>query len=173
MSKLVPKPVRRPNFTSEEQVALALGIKARMDILYGKFAGQTVSSETKDAAWLEILQEVNAVGGYNRTLAEIHTKNKNMTTLTKKIDSSNRREMSKTGGGKANIKELTESQRIVLETIPESCIIGIPGGIDLHQATDEGNKRVITHSLVITPFFSFKVTIIHFRKVYPVQRKIT
>jgi len=78
-------------------------------------------------------------------VGERYIKNKNMCTSTKKIESSNRREMNKTGGGKANIKELSESQRIILESIPESCIVGIPGGIDVHEAPNKGNiKRVVT-----------------------------
>jgi len=78
---------------------------------------------------------VNAVGGNKRTEKEIQTKIKNMTTAVKKIESGNRREISETGGGKANLQELTESQHLVLEAIPESCIGGILGGIDLHEDT--------------------------------------
>ena len=125
---------RRPNFTIDEELALAEAIKNRQDILFGKFEGSTVSKSSKKTAWLEVVAEVNAVGGFNRSKEEIQTKNKNVKTTAKRIESDNRKEITKTGGGKARIKELTEPQKIILQTVPEACIGGIDGGIDLHES---------------------------------------
>jgi len=145
---IMSKSVRRPNFTMEEEVALADGIRKRQELIFGKFEGATVSKQTKNTAWLEILAEVNAVGPVgrddDRTLNEVMTKNKNMRSATKKVESKNRKEINKTGGGKANIIELTESQRLTLQTIPESCISGIEGGIDLHESPGKSLRRLLS-----------------------------
>lgn len=124
---------RRLNFTEEELLALAASIKEREDILFGKFEGQKVSRSSKIKSWIEVRDAVNAVGVNDRSVDECKTKYKNLKTTTKQIEVENRKEIHQTGGGKAKLRTLTESQRIVLETIPTECIIGIPVGIDLHE----------------------------------------
>jgi PDZ domain-containing secreted protein len=128
----VAKKTRRPNYTDAEQLALANAVKDNEHILFGKFSN-TVTKTSKKQAWLEVRDAVNAVGDNARTVDEVSTKYKNMKTGTKKIESSNRRESNKTGAGTAMNKTLSTSQRIVLSTIPETAVSGIPGGIDLHD----------------------------------------
>ncbi|OXA41480.1 putative nuclease HARBI1 [Folsomia candida] len=133
-SHVVPeKTGRRPNFSEDELVALATAVKDRDNIITGQFKGAKISKTTKNKAWAEVTVAVNAVGGKSRTLSEIQTKHKNLRTSTKKIESENKREILKTGGGKSTLKSLSESQLIILEMLPSTLLNGIPGGIDLHD----------------------------------------
>lgn len=129
----INKKTRRPNFEEDELVALAMAVKDRDDIISGRFQGAKISKTTKNKAWLEVVAAVNAVGGHGRTLDEIKTKHKNLRTSTKKVESENKKETLKTGGGKSALKSLTESQLIILETLPTTLLDGIPGGIDLQD----------------------------------------
>lgn len=126
---------RGENFTPEEEVALANAIKDREEMLFGRFRSTAITKANKFKAWMEVRDAVNAVGGNNRLLTTIRTKHKNMKSATKRIESTNRKEMKKTGGGRAPIIPLSESQSIILQTIPEASITGIEGGIDLHEDT--------------------------------------
>lgn len=124
---------RRPNFTQAEILALATTVEEHKDVLFGKFDNEGVSGKSKKDIWKTVRDAVNAVGGNNRTVDEIKTKNKNLKTETKKVVSANVREMKKTGGGKATIVALSDAQEKVLATIPTESIHGIDGGIDLYE----------------------------------------
>jgi hypothetical protein len=65
----------------------------------------------------------------------------NLKTAAKKIESSNRREFFKTGGGTAIINDLSDAGKIIVETIPEALIVGIQRGIDLHEKPIGKNAR--------------------------------
>lgn len=140
MSQIISR--RRPNFTPEELIALAEAIRDRRDILFGRFEATAVTRITKSKAWVEVTSIVNAVGGMERTVAEIMHKHKNIKTTAKAKESHNRRERKKTGGGTAEIEELTESQKIILQTISPESVSGVEGGIDFHD--DYGISLVLT-----------------------------
>lgn len=125
---------RSKNFSDAETLALLKAVEKHADIISGKY-GTGVSKESKKAAWNEIVRDVNAVGSNSRTLSEIETKYKNYKASTKKILCQNSKEVRKTGGGKGDVKDLTESQEIMSRMIPPILIEGIPGGID------SGEKR--------------------------------
>jgi hypothetical protein len=137
---ITEKPRRRENFTHEEQIALAQAVKDRYDALFGPFSS-SVTRHSKTKMWMDVADAVNAVGGNHRTVEEIKTKHKNLKTAAKKIESSNRREFFKTGGGTAIINDLSDAEKIIIETIPEALIVGIQGGIDLHEKPIGKNTR--------------------------------
>lgn len=138
---------RAPNFSGEEELALVTAIEKNQEVLFGKFEGEKVSNFTKNKAWLSVTDAVNAVGGNDRKVKEIVAKHKNLKTTTKKTESDNRREIVKTGGGKAKIKPLNEAQQVILRTIPESCIAGLPNGIDLHDTSN--NSKYLKFNIEI------------------------
>lgn len=139
---------RKANFSESEEIALATAVKDRQLVLFGRFEGDKVTKSAKDKAWIEVKDLVNATGGNGRDVAEIKQKYKNFKSSAKKVLSENRQQMIKTGGGKAKIKELTESQSLMVSTIPPESISGIVGGIDLDDIRkEEGNSLlVVTHN---------------------------
>jgi Myb/SANT-like DNA-binding protein len=131
-------------FTEEE---LSRAVKENEKILFGQFSDtDRVDRISKSAAWRLVLNAVNAVGEGNRSLEQVKIKMKNVKMTAKKIESNNRREIHKTGGGKANIQNLSESQRVMLETVPEECIEGVAGGIDLNDMNI--GMKIITYYMI-------------------------
>lgn len=120
-------------FSDDEEVALATAVKSRERVLFGRFdSGAEVSRTTKRRMWIEVAGEVNAVGGKNRTVDQIRTKHKNLKAATKKKAAKISRTVHKTGGGESDIEELNDAEQILVQTIPNECISGIAGGIDVH-----------------------------------------
>lgn len=131
-------PQRRPNFSEEEIAAIVSSFNARAHILLPKHRGDgssdnSITNAMKSKAWREITDAVNAVGGKDRTIQEVKRKHKNYKSKTRAINAENMREMKGTGGGTAFVKPLNATQVMVLETIPKAALIGIDGGIDLHD----------------------------------------
>ncbi len=135
--KVVGVPVEKERavaFSEDEEVALATAVKNRERVLFGKFdSGAEVSRTTKNKMWIEVTSEVNAVGGKNRSVEQIKIKHKNLKATTKKKAAKLSRTVHKTGGGESDVEELNDAEQILVQTIPEECISGIVGGIDVHQ----------------------------------------
>lgn len=127
---------RATKFTDAEKLALTESIKERYSILFGKL-NSTTNRQDKTKAWGEVLSAVNAVSSVTRTLSQIQEKYKNMKKDVKAIAAENKKEITKTGGGTANISDLDASALNILESIPRAAISGIPEGID---TSDFGNS---------------------------------
>jgi len=120
---------RSPNFTQAELNTLAKGYQDQVSILEGAF-DPGLTNAAKNEAWRIIAENVNAVGGFNRPLQVIKKKYANLKTTSKEIESFNKKEMKKTGGGAAKLKVHTAITEIVATSIPIDAIEGVVGGID-------------------------------------------
>jgi len=122
---------RRPNFSEAEKEALVDGVADNYDALVGKFSAK-LSGQRKDELWKEILAKVNVVNHITltRSLDEIKKKFQGLKKDVKAKESSNRREINKTGGGMANIVSHDRLGQRILQCIPEVVIGGILGGVD-------------------------------------------
>jgi len=127
---------RAPHFTEAECLALSEAVAEKIAILDGSFS-PTLTFAKKKAAWAYVLECVNSVSSYKRTLKQIQEKHKNMKKNGKAAEAHNRKEMKRTGGGKADIKELTQAELNILATIPAAAISGIEGGIDTSDITSK------------------------------------
>jgi len=134
-----PKPktttTRAPKFTEAEKLALSVALLEKDKIINGQFS-PTLTKQTKSKAWSEICEAVNAVSAVPRSLAQIQEKAKNMKKNTKEIASHNAKEIRKTGGGSADLREMDACSQNILMTLPTTAIIGIKGGIDTSAQGD-------------------------------------
>jgi len=124
---------KMPQFEAEEVAALLESYNKHSVAITGSFKDSADARLKKKRAWLAVTDAVNAVGGKQRKVGQIKKKMINLKTSTKKIVSRNKREVKKTGGGTADIKELTHNQELVLSTINDKLLDGVPGGIDLYE----------------------------------------
>jgi hypothetical protein len=124
--------VRRPNFSEDEKHAIVDG--PHFEVLGGKLSS-TVTSQTKDKLWREVLDKVNAVSTAQppRELEEIKKKWQCLKSHTKAAAALIVKEIRKTGGGEAEAPELDEIGRKIMQVIPTVEVEGIRGGIDVSQ----------------------------------------
>ena len=87
---------RRPNFSSEELLALVTGVSQRWKIISGSLS-YSLTSAAKHRAWEAVVEEVNAVSGVSRNVEEVRSKFSDFKSLTKKKIGASRRECSGTG----------------------------------------------------------------------------
>jgi len=130
------KPKRAANFTEAEKEALVTALRARVNLISDKHSA-TVTKTTRDDAWKEILESVNAVSAVSRSMDEVKKKYQAMKSDVKQVESGNRREINKTGGGEAKLVTLSATERELLGTLTEASIVGIAGGLELFD--DEGS----------------------------------
>lgn len=128
---------RKPNFTNEEVEAITKGYADHKGIIEGKFSAGITNCK-KTLAWKLICDKVNGVGGHGRNWLEVKTKYKNLYSDTKKILANNKVEIKKTGGGPANLTQLSEIQIQISSNIPKIAIEGISGGIDIAGESSGG-----------------------------------
>jgi len=64
---------RQPNFTSDEVEVLTSAVEKRAKLLFRMLSAATTAA-SKQRAWEGIADEVNAVGGYGWTVAEVNKK---------------------------------------------------------------------------------------------------
>lgn len=119
-------------FTAEEKSVLADLYAKQSSILQGKFEGPNGSGLRK-RKWAEITEAVNAVGGNNRTIAQVKKKILNVKGIVKEKAASNKLSFRKTGGGSDEDEELSSVEDKILSTISTRQIRGIPGGIDTNE----------------------------------------
>jgi hypothetical protein len=129
----------KPQFSHEECLALAEAYSRHSSDIKSKLSS-TLDGIKKKQAWNHVLDAVNAVSLYTRTLDEVKTKQKNMTKDTKRALSGNKVEIKKTGGGSAKLMKLSEAQEILSQTISPTSVSGIPGGIDMHDSFYRDNQ---------------------------------
>lgn len=120
---------RSINWSAAEEEALADAILQYGDVIKGRFSLSLTNIKKKDA-WEKIVNLVNAADGNCRDVEQVKKKYYNMTSFTKKIESSNQRVRKKTGGGESEVITLTGTQENFLASIPSVLINGIDGGFD-------------------------------------------
>ena len=97
---------RQPNFNNEEVEVLTQGVEKRRKLLFGAFSAVN-SGYMKQQGWDDVVNEVNAVGGFGRSVAEVKKKWVSMKSQTKGKMAAVKREQHKTGGG------ISEAERSV------------------------------------------------------------
>ncbi|XP_069109853.1 myb/SANT-like DNA-binding domain-containing protein 4 [Argopecten irradians] len=116
---------RGSNWTEREKVVLVEEVVKREAVLFGKFHGTSVTSETKQTAWEAVAAGVNAIAQVPKTVDQVKKQYSNIKQRAKEtVDS-----LRKTGGGPR--QEATQSQALLLENIgsrPE--VIGLPVNLD-------------------------------------------
>ncbi|XP_069133841.1 myb-related transcription factor, partner of profilin-like [Argopecten irradians] len=116
---------RGTNWTEREKVVLVEEVVKREAVLFGKFHGTSVTSETKQTAWEAVAAGVNAIAQVPKTVDQVKKQYSNIKQRAKEtVDS-----LRKTGGGPR--QEATQSQALLLENIgsrPE--VIGLPVNLD-------------------------------------------
>lgn len=78
----------------------------------------------------KITAKINAASGNKRTTANVIKTYQNIRRNVKATAAHNHKERTKTGGGKAKLKDLTDTQEKFLAAIPKESIEGIPNGYD-------------------------------------------
>lgn len=134
---------RKPNWSEDETLAMAKAAKPYAGILDGS---TKVSPLKKFAIWQLITKEVNIAGGGSRSIREVQVKHKNIKSAGKKKEVQNRREIGKTGGGSSNVEELSAAEELMVSTIGEASLSGIPGGIDTN---DEGKYLIVRQAIFL------------------------
>lgn len=131
---------RSLNWSPTEEEALANAITKYGDVIKGKFTLSLTNIKKKDA-WEGIVNLVNAADGNNMDLEQVKKKYYNMTSSTKRIESSNQRVRKKTGGGESEVIPLTGTQEKILSTIPSVLINGIEGGFDTAEDQESSTGK--------------------------------
>jgi len=93
---------RQPNFSSSELEMLTLGVEKRAKLLFG-----TLDGAMKKRGWQDVTSEVNAVGGFGRSTAEVKKKWVCTKSETKGKLVAAKREREKTGGGSNDSEEVS------------------------------------------------------------------
>ena len=88
----------KTNWSGSEITVLTEKVEETLDLSRSKFSNN-VTNAKKNAAWLEIIEAVNAVGVAYRTLQEVQDKRKNLTSTARKEFSDFGKEQRKTSGG--------------------------------------------------------------------------
>lgn len=125
------KQIRKPNWNSDESLALASLVDDYKHILRGKLS-HSLTSDMKTRAWGEVAQKLCAMGvGPSRTPAEVEKKWHNIFSHSKSEISSFRRTVSGTGGGPP-LRPLSAIAETVSNVVGQhnACLSGIDGGID-------------------------------------------
>ncbi|XP_056009912.1 uncharacterized protein LOC125678237 [Ostrea edulis] len=122
---------RKPNWSSEESLALTTLVEEYKDVVRGKLSPQ-LTSQMKSKAWGEIAVKLRAMSvGPTRTAAEVEKKWHNIFSKTKTEISNHRRIITGTGGGPPP-KSLSAVAEAVTSVIGanNTYLMGIEGGID-------------------------------------------
>lgn len=122
--------IRKPNWSEEETLALATAAKPYAGVLDGSVKVPPIK---KFAIWQHITKAVNVAGGGSRSVKEVQVKHKNVKSSGKKKEVNNRKEVGKTGGGSSHVEELSAAEELMVSTIGEASLSGIPGGIDTND----------------------------------------
>lgn len=123
------KQVRGKNWTEGEVHALTKAISDDYPTLYGKFT-PTLTKKKKLEAWAKVVAAVNAVSNVVRTPEQCKEKYKGLKKKAKDDAAHNKKEIIKTGGGSADLREINEVSDVILANVPSALISGIEGGFD-------------------------------------------
>jgi len=132
---------RRPHFTEAETIALSSAYAKEHAGIVKSFGPQSTRS-LKQSAWLRVLAAVNAVGIIPRGLDEVKTKHKNLKKTTKEKAANNKHQIKRTGGGQAKIIIMSTAEDIMSQTLSNTVLTGINGGIDIHEPMTQEDKEV-------------------------------
>jgi len=120
---------RQPNFTNEEVEVLTQGVEKRAKLLFGPLSGVNTGA-MKQRGWEGVASEVNAVGGFGRSVAELKKKWVCVKSQTKGKVAAVKREQQKTGGGVSDAGEVSEMDMRILGVMGEVCVTGMSSGFD-------------------------------------------
>ncbi|XP_042889852.1 myb/SANT-like DNA-binding domain-containing protein 4 [Penaeus japonicus] len=116
---------RRPNFSSDEVLALIATVQQHQDILEGPLTA-TVSYETKVKTWEAVTAAVNATGKTLRSPEEVKLKYIDFKSNTKKKLSIRKKKLlTETGGGPPTAPPLTPAEEAMAQLIDPAVIYGI------------------------------------------------
>jgi len=101
--------------------------------LNGKLSG-AVTSAAKVRCWEQLAADVSAVSGMTRTAEEVKRKWTCMKSHAKTSAATQKRSISKTGGGEME-PPLPLTEQRVIDVIGPVCVDGIAGGIDVAALT--------------------------------------
>jgi len=125
---------RQPSFSSSELEMLTLGVEKRAKLLFGTLDGATTAA-MKKRGWQDVTSEVNAVGGFGRSTAEVKKKWVCTKSETKGKLVAAKREREKTGGGSNDSEEVSVVDSRIVGIMGEVCVVGIEGGFDSNRKT--------------------------------------
>jgi len=104
-------------------------VEKRAKLLFGTLGGATTAA-MKRQGWEGVTGEVNAVGGYGRSVAEVKKKWVCVKSETKSRMAAVKREQQRTGGGRNDAGEISSVDGRVMGIVGEVCVVGIEGGFD-------------------------------------------
>nr|XP_033808221.1 myosin-binding protein C, slow-type isoform X2 [Geotrypetes seraphini] len=139
-----PNKQKKPDFTEKELDVLVQNVTEFGPQLCGALSAKTTKAE-KNKIWADIQAKVNAVGGNNRSVAEVKKKWLDLKKQTK--DKLGDEEGKAPGAGEAGstTPELTPLEKRVERMIELENSEGIPGlDDDLDDLLDEGDKKPFT-----------------------------
>ncbi|XP_039274679.2 uncharacterized protein LOC120348552 [Styela clava] len=122
------KTKRAKCFSPDEIEALVSGVSQHREQVFGAYS-QSVTTQTKRAAWRDISNKVNSVNitGSIRTDSQIEHKWYDMKSNAKKRVSLYRKDLKKTGGGTITAKPPTEMDYRIIALMGNESVEGIPG----------------------------------------------
>lgn len=89
-----------------------------------------MTKKKKQEAWAKVVTAVNAVSNVVRTAEQCKEKYKGLKKKAKDDAAHNKKEIFKTGGGSADLREINEVSDVILANVPSALISGIEGGFD-------------------------------------------
>jgi len=120
---------RARNFTpAEEELLVTLAEKHRTAIV-SKFTN-SITNISKQKTWALITKQINAIGGYNRSVATVKKKWEDMKRKTKQIIVKGRQQIRLTGGGEAEETEIYAFADRVANVMGKVACKGVPGSFD-------------------------------------------
>ena len=118
------------NFSGREIEVLVDAILESKGLLFAKF-GSMVTNAAKNEKWRQVTELVNSASdGEVRTVDAVKKKWYDIASKTKRKESSRRKELTATGGGKGEVVMTPEEVKVV-EILGNEAIEGITGGLDV------------------------------------------
>ena len=138
------------NFNGREIEVLVDAILESKGLLFAKF-GSMVTNAAKNEKWRQVTDLVNSASdGEVRTVDAVKKKWYDLASKTKRKESSRRKEMTATGGGKGEVVMTPEEVKVV-EILGNEAIEGISGGLDvgfgIHEAAVD--KKMFVQSAMM------------------------
>ena len=137
------------NFNGREIEVLVDAISESKGLLFAKF-GSMVTNAAKNEKWRQVTELVNSASdGEVRTVDAVKKKWYDIASKTKRKESSRRKEMTATGGGKGEVVMTPEEVKVV-EILGNEAIEGISGGLDVGFGIQEAmvDKMVVQSAMM-------------------------
>jgi len=138
------------NFNGREIEVLVDAISESKGLLFAKF-GSMVTNYAKNEKWRQVTELVNSASdGEVRTVDAVKKKWYDIASKTKRKESSRRKEMTATGGGKGEVVMTPEEVKVV-EILGNEAIEGISGGLDVGFGLQEAavDKKMFVQSAMM------------------------